>query len=107
HDRDDVAHVALPERIDPDVAAEGLGGILAEVAAVASGGLVELSEEVGQELGSVLDGRDAQPRKSLEEAVECECDQEVVRGALDVEDLDRGPTADLARRSEERRVRTE
>ena len=83
-------HVVFPERVDPHVALERLDRVLAEVAGHLVVGRAQLVEEVAQELGAVLDRRDAHVREALEQLVEHERDQEVVRGALDVERLHDG-----------------
>src|ERR1700674_4822150 len=51
HVLDHLAHVILPERVDPDVATEGLGRILGEVARHLVRGRRQLLEEVAQEVG--------------------------------------------------------
>ena len=86
----DLVHVVFPERVDPDVLLEEQARILFVVAhhreAIAR--LLQLAEQVGQELGAVLDRSDPQVREALVEALVAERNQEVVRGALDVEVLD-------------------
>src|SRR5438552_4210257 len=94
HQVDDLVDVVLPEGIDPDVAAERLRRVLREVARHLVVGRPQLLEEITQEVGPVLDGRDAHIREAVEQLVERERDEKVVGGTLDVERLHvRAPAA--------------
>ena len=89
HPLDDRGEVVLPERVDPDVAAEDLDRIVGEPAPHLAVDRPQLAEQVGQELGAVLDRRDPQVRELLEVVREHHRQQVVVDRLLDGEVLER------------------
>ena len=83
HELDDLVDVVLPERVDPDVALERLDRVFVEEPGILSRRRAQLAEQVGEELGAVLDRRDAEVREPAEEVVEDERREEVVDRPLD------------------------
>ena len=88
HEADDLVDVVLPERVDPDVAAERVDRVLGEVARHAPRRRAQLAEERSEELRAVLDRGDAHVGETVEQLLEDERGQPVVRGPLDGEHLD-------------------
>ena len=107
HEVDDLVDVVLPERVDPHVAPERVDGVLGEVARHAPRRRAQLAEQGGEELRAVLDRGDAHVGEAVEELLEDERGQEVVRRPLDGEHLDaRAPRPGLGTRPRTRRPRS-